>query len=107
MLLKNQQIVLHDVGWVDVEYRLNWLNELKGLLKLPCCILQQMAIGCVEWVNPNSLPIGLTCFMGVQSVGFLATHANASSRLAANTEGFAAPLSHWFLGLGFSKTVRF
>ena len=32
-----------------------------------------MAIGYVEWVNPNALPTGLTCFMGVQSVGFLAT----------------------------------
>jgi len=34
-----------------------------------------MAIGYVEWVNPNALPTGLTCFMGVQSVGFLATEA--------------------------------
>ena len=40
-----------------------------------------MAIGYVEWVNPNALPTGLTCFMGVQSVGFLATLATFVSRV--------------------------
>lgn len=31
----SQQIVLLEVGWVDVEDRLNRLNELNGLLKHP------------------------------------------------------------------------
>ena len=41
---------------------------------------------------------------GVMSVGTLVTPVRS---LAANTEGFAASLSHWPFGLGFSKTVRF
>ena len=59
---------LHHVGWSDVEYRQNRLNELNGFLKLPCCIHQQIVIGCVEWVNPNTHPTGFAQFDG-RSVG--------------------------------------